>query len=68
VIDRLAAEYRAEGSFARAAEVRRALTDAEMSRRLASDLRGYHLTLCRRGVAMMTTSRWSPIQACSRVR
>jgi PucR C-terminal helix-turn-helix domain/GGDEF-like domain len=57
VIDRLAAEYRdeaerltREGSFARAAEVRRALTDDEldvdaMSRRLAYDLRGRHLAL-----------------------
>jgi hypothetical protein len=57
VIVRLAAEYRDEaermaheGSFARVAEVRRALTNDEldidgMSRRLAYDLRGRHVAL-----------------------
>jgi GGDEF-like domain/PucR C-terminal helix-turn-helix domain len=55
VIDRLTAEYRdeaerlaREASFARAADVRRALTDPELdvdtiSRRLAYDLRGRHV-------------------------
>jgi GGDEF-like domain/PucR C-terminal helix-turn-helix domain len=57
VIDRLAAEYRdeaerltREGSFARVAEVRRALTDGEldvdaMSRRLGYDLSGRHVAV-----------------------
>jgi hypothetical protein len=57
VVDRLTAEYRdeaermaREGSFARVAEVRRALTNDEldidgMSRRLAYDLRGHHVAL-----------------------
>ena len=57
VVDRLTAEYRdeaermaREGSFARVAEVRRALTNDEldidgMSRRLAYNLRGHHVAL-----------------------